>query len=340
MSDEQLDQRVAIQREVSFQLAEEGDGRTLEARIVPYNTPTEVSDPPFHVPYVETWAPGAFDRQLRAANRVDVLLNWEHQEGIGGVVGRGTQLRSDDDALYGTFRVLPGPDGDKTLELIRSEVATGMSVEAIPIKSVRTEEGILRQEARLRNVAVCRSPAFPEAKVLAVRQQAEEGNSAEVGGNWTINTTYSGTVIGGIGTTSTAVLEPIKMEPVTIDVEPAARSAADEALARYGWEPLVQRAVVDRPWDGSASRFTDEQYQRSCVIDRGGDAPVKERCSLPVLEPNGDLNVNGLAAAAGRLAQVTGINPAMRAAAARKLVRYYRQANMPPPQSLRAAAAR
>jgi hypothetical protein len=101
----------------------------------------------------------------------------------------------------------------------------------------------------------------------------------------------------------------------------------------------LSRAVTRKPWDGSAARFTDEQYQRSCLIDRGGDAPVKQRCSLPVLEPNGDLNANALGAAAGRLNQVQATS-AQKATAARKLIRYYGQADMDPPASLRAIAAR
>lgn len=102
------------------------------------------------------------------------------------------------------------------------------------------------------------------------------------------------------------------------------------------------KAVVDRPWDGSPSRFTDDQYKRACLIDRGGDAPVKQRCSLPVREPNGDVNKNALGAAAAALAGgrggLSGVSAEQKARAARALIRLYGQADMEPPDSLRRLA--
>jgi hypothetical protein len=71
--------------------------------------------------------------------------------------------------------------------------------------------------------------------------------------------------------------------------------------------------------------------------------PVKERCSLPVLEPNGDVNANALGAAAavlsGARGGLRGVSPSDKAKAARKLMRYYAQAEMTPPDSLRRVAA-
>jgi hypothetical protein len=97
--------------------------------------------------------------------------------------------------------------------------------------------------------------------------------------------------------------------------------------------------TTSKSWDGSASRFTDEQYKRSCLIDRGGDASVKERCSLPVLEPDGTLNTNALGAAAAALAGGRGglknVSAEQKASAARKLRGYYSKASMDPPDSLK-----
>lgn len=126
-------------------------------------------------------------------------------------------------------------------------------------------------------------------------------------------------------------LEEIRLFELT--VTPFPMNDLTDALAK---------AVVDRPWDGSPSRFTDEQYQRSCLIDRGGDAPVKQRCSLPIREPNGDINKNALGAAAAVLAGgrggLSGVSPAQKASAARALIRAYGEADMEPPESLRRAA--
>ena len=158
-------------REVTF--AVEGDGRTIEARIVPYNTPTQVVDAPHNggtgIPYVERWVPGAFAKQEKAADKV--LLNFEHERGLRGVVGHGLALREAPDALYGTFRVHPGPDGDKALHMVNEGILSGLSIEAMPVKTSRSKEGFVdRIKARLDNVALVRKGAYADALVLAVRE--------------------------------------------------------------------------------------------------------------------------------------------------------------------------
>jgi HK97 family phage prohead protease len=300
-----------IRREFPAELVPTGDGRTLDLRIVPFNTVARVSDRPGEF-YDEMWVPGAFDKQLGAAHRVDVLANFEHEPGIRGVVARGTDLRDTGTALDGTFRMLSGADADKALELVNEGVVTGVSLEAIPLRSERGEDGVVRRvKARLVNVALCRLPAFKQAQVMAVREEPAP--------------------------------EP-EPDPEPAPDEPGVTNEVEQALARVGYEPLIVRAVTRRPWDGSAARFTDEEYVRSCLIDRGGDAPPKERCSLPVLEPGGDVNANALGAAAAALAGARGglrmVTPAQKSTAARKLIRYYRQADMTPPPALTALASR
>lgn len=101
--------------------------------------------------------------------------------------------------------------------------------------------------------------------------------------------------------------------------------------------------TTSRPWDGSARRFTEEQWRRSCLLDMADcaaalrDAPAKTRYKLPVREPDGTLNARALGAAAAALAGArTTLKacPAAKAAAARKLVAAYRQARMTPPDSV------
>lgn len=304
-------ERETVVREFAVDLAENGDGRTVDARIVPYNTPTEVADAGGPV-YTEEWMPGCFEKQTRAADRVKVWLNFEHENGLRGIVGHGAVLEDRDDALYGSFRVHENSDGDKALQLVRDGLLTGISLEAVVLRSIR-ENGIVRRvRAHLDKVSLCRMPAFSTAQVLAVREKPDADDLEEK--------------------VAAAVQATV--------VDPVRSGAVDELLRQVGYEPLVRRAVSGRAWNGSPSRFTDEEYQRSCLICRPGDEPPKTRCSLPVLEPNGDVNKNALASAAARLNQVTGVTGAMRASAARKLVRYYRQAEMDPPEQLRAMAAR
>lgn len=302
-----------IRREFPVELSSSGDGRTLDVRVVPYNVKARVSDPPRFEPYDEMWVPGAFDAQLNAPNRVSVFVNVEHEQGIQGIVGRGTELRETPDGLHGTFRMLSHPDADKALELVKEGDLTGISLEFAPKKTVRENGVVKRVKARLVNIALVRPSgsgngiqAYKDAQVLAVREAA--------------------------------------VEQTEDDQQPPEPSEAEQALERIGFEPLLARLVVRKPWDGSPSRFDDAEYRRSCLIDRGGDAPVKERCSLPVLEPNGDLNVNALGAAAAALSGARGglrnVSSEQKAAAARKLIRYYSQTELDPPQSLRNVASR
>jgi HK97 family phage prohead protease len=316
--------REVVHREVDFQLDESGDGRTLFTRIVPYNTPVEVSDPPFFEPYVEEWKPGVFDKQLRAANRVDVLLNFEHEKGIGGVVGRGTELKSQEDGLHGTFRLLAGGDGEKARELVHEKVLTGMSLEAVVIKSLKQNGVVSRVEARLKNVAICRNPAFPGAEVLAVRTEDDpaEPDPDPVEGE-----------------PNPAEPQP-QPEPQIVVPELAVRDNVTELLEKVGVPKLDRFTVVRGHWEGSPARFQDDEYERSCLLDRGGDGPAKERCSLPILEPTGELNVTAMGIATRLLPTTTGITNAQRSEAARRLVRLHRLAGLDAPQALLDAARR
>jgi HK97 family phage prohead protease len=101
---------------------------------------------------------------------------------------------------------------------------------------------------------------------------------------------------------------------------------------------ITSAKATDAPWDGSASRFSAEQWRRSCLIDTGeGDTDSKERYSLPVREPGGALNANGVHAAAARIGQVK-VSADKKRAAARTLIRLYGEIGDDPPDSLRMLA--
>lgn len=70
-------------------------------------------------------------------------------------------------------------------------------------------------------------------------------------------------------------------------------------------EQVEEFAISEESWDGSASRFDDEQWKRSCILDKGeSHSTPKERYGLPIREPNGDLSRAGAHAAAARINQV------------------------------------
>lgn len=101
------------------------------------------------------------------------------------------------------------------------------------------------------------------------------------------------------------------------------------------------RAVSDEPWGNFAdSDYSDAQYEKACVLDRkacGGewaDKPPKTRCSLRILEPDGELNRNGVHAAAARFNQTEACTEAKNAAKA-KLRAAYGQLGEEVPEALR-----
>ena len=98
-------------------------------------------------------------------------------------------------------------------------------------------------------------------------------------------------------------------------------------------------AISDKAWGQFAeSDYTDEQWYAACLIKPPrSEYTAKAQCKLPVLEPNGDLNRNGVHAAAGALAGARGgiqATPEQKRAAARAIVRYYSQLEEQPPDSI------
>lgn len=326
-----MSEKERIERKAIGRIEGTGDGRTLDLRVVPYGVVARVTDNGRDY-YDEVWEPGCFDKQSNAANRI--LVNFEHQRGIGGVIGHGRELNDSQDGLHGTFRMMDKPDADKALELVNEGILTGVSLEAEPIKTERVDGVVKRVKARLVNVALCRAPAFHEAQVLAVREgELETPDEAPP-----------------LTAEPEDEPDPDEERPSDVVVQQDGEAAVvaiadrqnevDELLQRIGYEPLTKRAVTRKPWNGAASKYADAAaYCSACLIDDNpsGEDKVIARCHLPVYEPNGDLNANALSSAAGRLNQT---QSPQKAAAARKLVRLYRQAGMPIPPSLQSAASR
>jgi hypothetical protein len=110
---------------------------------------------------------------------------------------------------------------------------------------------------------------------------------------------------------------------------------------------VLAETVSDTPWSNfSDADYTDAQYTKATVYDRGKcnaamkDATAKQRYSLPVREPSGALNRNGVHAAAGRVNQVTGgCSDALKAAATTLVNMYKNSLKEDPPASLTSLAA-
>lgn len=105
-------------------------------------------------------------------------------------------------------------------------------------------------------------------------------------------------------------------------------------LARTTQRPELQA----KAWDGAASNYTDEEYAKACILDRGPDAgTAKERYSLPIAKPGNsfatDPDKEGVAAAASRIGQVDATD-AQKRTAAKRLAAAYRHLDMDVPEGV------
>ena len=96
--------------------------------------------------------------------------------------------------------------------------------------------------------------------------------------------------------------------------------------------------VSDKPWsDFTQSDYTPDQWKQACCMHLGDACPPMSDHKLPIKEPGGALNRNGVHAAAARFNQVDG-PPEAKAAAKSKLRGAYSQIGEEPPDVLKATA--
>lgn len=144
-------------------------GRTVDVRVVPFGEVARVADPPDFREYDEEWMPGVFDHQLNAANRIHA--RYGHSPHVLDVVGHGLELRREQDGYHVSTKIHETPQGETTLELLRGGALPAVSLEARPVKSIRSAGGVVqRMKANMTGFAFCREGAFKGAQVLAIRE--------------------------------------------------------------------------------------------------------------------------------------------------------------------------
>ena len=98
--------------------------------------------------------------------------------------------------------------------------------------------------------------------------------------------------------------------------------------------------ISNRPWaDFTEADYTPEQFCRAALIDLNpsGEPKTKGLCKLPVREPDGTLNRNGVHSAAGALAGARGgvqAPPDAKRTAARRLLATYGELDEQPPETV------
>jgi len=172
-----MTEQVVLLRSFAAEL-EAKDGRMVEGCIVPYGEPARVQDVgmdgALSSPYWEMFEAGAFRKQLRAAGRLE--LRYEHRTDLAHSIGVGVELHDEAAGLFGAFRVHDGAFGDQALELVRSGILPGFSVECVDRFRHwrRTAEGtVVRSNCELLSVGLTRTPAYAGAQVVALRSRAE-----------------------------------------------------------------------------------------------------------------------------------------------------------------------
>lgn len=120
-------------------------------------------------------------------------------------------------------------------------------------------------------------------------------------------------------------------------------SVTSFAAAYQAIRDIPIEAASTKPWsDFSQADYTIEQWRRACLIKMAAASPNKADYKLPVREPSGAVNTNGVHAAASVLAGGMGgvqAPPAAQKAAAVTLVGLYKNElkETPPPSLLKLA---
>ena len=153
--------------------AVEVEGRTVDVRVVPFDEVARVADPPDWREYQEQWMPGCFDHQLNAANRIHA--KYGHSQHVVDVVGHGVSMRAEPDGYHLATKIHQTPGGETALELLRDGALPCVSLEARPVRTVRSAAGVVqRVKAHLTGFAFCQQGAFAGAQVLAIREEREQ----------------------------------------------------------------------------------------------------------------------------------------------------------------------
>lgn len=154
-----------------------GDGRTIHGIAVPYDAPQRINDR-----LIEEFAPGAFDHQVRAADRIPFAR--EHMPLGGSLIGRLTTMRNDTAGLYIEARASKTPLGDETLELVRDGALRDLSIGFRERNrgNVMRSDGVTRRvKADLNEVAVVMQGAYGDgATITGTRSLDDDDELGEV----------------------------------------------------------------------------------------------------------------------------------------------------------------
>ena len=310
-----------------------GEMSTLTAATTPADAVEAVEDPslppewddemeievPWHgilaVEGIPTGDLRMFASQALSYDKFPLSLTWQKYQADAHdgsvVVGRITNAWTGPDGLiYGEGMFRTSPEGDEVIDMIANGDLRGVSVELD-------------------------SAAVEFSDVDGNPLDMDMATETDVYRHLTAGRVRSATIlpVAAFAESYVALGPWPEEEAVTASCAPCIAKELDDYAAAF-----ALFAISEAAWDGSASRFTDEEWERATVVDRGEEfATAKERYALPIREPNGDLSRAGVHAAAGRVDQVDAPAEAI-TSAKRQLVAAYRELDQEPPESIVAAA--
>lgn len=151
---------------------------TAEALLVPYDAPTpivEFQPGRGRVTYTEVFKRGSHERALRAgAGRIPFVYN--HSESFADRMGVLTRFWETDAGLFGALRFDPSKMGAVTDAVTSSHSGISIAFSSVVPRAFTERDGstVERRSVILQHVAAVNTPAYADARVLAVRNMADE----------------------------------------------------------------------------------------------------------------------------------------------------------------------
>lgn len=169
-------------RDVGSDLTLADDEAYAEGIVVPYGEVAHITEarPGGVITYDEVFMPGAFERAMRAPDRV--TLNYTHDENLGNRLGFGVAFEDRPEGLWGRFKL------DRSrIDIARDVLSTshkGFSVSFLSLvpkaHTERSGDLVQRRSVHLVHVAAVSVPAYASAGVLALRDDGSpDGDPTE-----------------------------------------------------------------------------------------------------------------------------------------------------------------
>jgi HK97 family phage prohead protease len=170
---------------VDLEMRDDDQGLTVSGLVVPYDREAPIAEarPDGVLRYREAFTHGAFERALRAPNRVSLTYN--HDVSLSARMGYGLSFAESAEGLVGTFR-LDRSSADKAKDILgSSHAAFSVGFFSLVPQPGRERPGalVVRRSVILDHVAAVTEGAYPGAGVASIRTaelDAGEPTAADV----------------------------------------------------------------------------------------------------------------------------------------------------------------